>query len=406
MRKLIFSILLILLVMPAILSFAAKYYLQNELIDNFAADAEIGKLDFEHGWFNSTAQLVLKFKQQNLVIETNNQIQHGPIIWSNLFETPLRSFALYKVNTDFNLTTNRSAIALSEQPGSAITWVNYLGESHPQIHHRGLDLSIFQTRVFADLADIEAHISNNGDVAASIKTNQLEFSDAWQNFYLVKPEIEIKLNPDFPIPTTLKLKTINFSSQLANDNYQAGGLQFNSRIEHDNDAYHLLSNLEIELLNINQAAISNITTELSVTNLDQQLIDFFNQNYFSISTAVQNNQWLVLLKHFSDLLKLINHNQPEIKFTLLGQAEDQPIKVDFSTRLLTQDGTELNPFSLLENLKAQLETQLPKTLIAKLNQIDIVRFLESMLEKGLLIEKHQSYYASLSFENTKLKVKH
>ena len=29
-----------------------------------------------------------------------------------------------------------------------------------------------------------------------------------------------------------------------------------------------------------------------------------------------------------------------------------------------------------------------------------------MLEKGLLIEKDQSYYASVGFENTKLKIKH
>ena len=368
MRKSILGILLILLLIPAILSFAAKYYLQNELINNFAADIEIEKLDFEHGWLNSTAKLDLRFNQQNLLIKTNNLIQHGPIIWSNLLENPSRSFALYRVRTNFNLTNNRSAITLNEQPGSAITWVDYLGNSHPQIHHPGLDLSISQTRVFADLTDIEAQIGNNGTIEALIKTNQFELSDKFQNIYLVKPVLKVDFNPELPFPEALNLSAINLSSQSVNDNYQAGGIEFSGRINQDKNSYHLLSNLEIDLLDFNQVSVTDITAELSINNLDAELISFINQNYFSISTAAQNNQWLVLLKHFSDLLKLINHNQPEIKLMLTAQSNGKPLKLNFSSQLLAQNETELNPFSLLENIKAELQTQLPKTLVANLNQ--------------------------------------
>ncbi len=406
MRKIVIGSLLALVTTPFILSFAASYYLQHHFISNFDTDIKINQLDFNHGWLNSTAQLELLLNQQNLIIKTDNQIKHGPIIWSNLFKNPSKSFAWYNIDTQFELISPQTGLKISDQPGTATTWINYLGQSHPHIQHPGLDFSISQAQVFADLADIKSRISANGSINASLKTNQLELKDSWQTTYLVKPELEIDLNPALVFPEKIDFSAEALSSRLITDHYRASRINLASKLNKHNDVYHFESVLDTDLLDLNQASLSDITAEFQVMNLDQQLVQFMSENYDSISESINNNEWLVLLKHFSDLLKLTSKNQPEITLALNAQSDQQMLKIDFSSQLLSTADTELNPFSLLENLNLKLEAELPKVLVTKLNQSDLIEFLDSMLEKGLLIEKHQSYYANLGFENSKLSVNH
>ena len=387
MRKLLLGVFFIIAVFPLILSFAAKYYLQHQFVTNFAADIEVRKLKFDHGWFSSGAELELTINDQNIIVSTDNHIQQGPILWETIFSNPINSFALYKIDTKFDLLNQRNGAALSNQAGSATTLINYLGNSRPSIAHPGLDLSILQTQVFADLAQIDSEIKTDGTVFASIKTNQLQLSANGESLYLVEPELKIAVNPEQPLPQKFELNAISLSSLFNTNQYDGGGIKLTSELKQSDGAYELNASLFTEQLNINQALTTDLDATFSVSNLDQQVLDFIAINFDSISQSIQNSQWLVFLKHFSDLLKLIDTNQPELFLSLQGQAKNQPIKLDFTSELLTDKETQLNPFSLLENLEMKLETELPIEFISKLEQPQTVEFLQSMLEKGLLIKK-------------------
>ncbi len=406
MRKFLLGAVLLFAVLPILLSFAAKYYLQHHFVSNFDTNIDVSKLNFEYGWFSSNADYELMMNEYNLLVKTNNQIQQGPIIWKTLTSDPINSFVLYKIDTRFDLFKPPSDLPLSNQPGSATTLVNYLGTSRPSIQHPSLDFSLKQARIFADLAEIDSEITSAGTIVASIKTNQFELGNNVENIYLVKPKLKITINPNQPLLEAFELNAINLSSLLNTNQLAASGVKFSSRLDQNDNSYQLVADFLSEQFSLNRAKITDLNAHFSAKNLDQTLIDFIAVNFDSISLSIQNNQWLVLLKHFSDLLKLINTNQPDLSFLLNGQAEDQRIKLDFSAQLLANDETELNPFSLLENLTMRLETELPEKLINDMEQPAMLAFVQSMLEKGLLIKAHQSYYANLSFENTKLKANH
>jgi len=406
MRNIFLSVLFLLLVLPIILSIGAKYYLQHQFVNNFATDVEVTQLNFDHGWFNSNASLNLRLNKQNLTIQTTNQIQQGPIIWKTLLSDPIKSFVLYKIETQFGLLKSPNDPDLSSQPGSALTFVSYLGNSQPSIQHPGIDLSIKQIRVFADLAQIDSKITSGGTIVASLKSNQIELGNDFENVYLIKPEVDITINPEQAVPKKIDLHTINLSGLINTNMFEASGINFTSQLNHSSSGYQFTADILSDQLTFNRAQANSLSANLMIRNLDQNLVDFIATNFDSITQSIQNNQWLVLLKHFSDLLKLINTRQPELSFSINAEAEDQPVKLAFFGKLLSSKDTELNPFSLLENLEMALNAELPKKLMNDLEQPQLIDIIHSMLEKDLLIKNHQSYDANLSFENTKLKVNH
>ena len=410
MRKLLALCAFVLLAIPPILSFTASYYLKNHFINNLSINEsgdniQIRRFEYQHGWFSSKAQIDVAVNAQNSLIESQNTIKHGPIIWSHLTTNPSKAFCLYQINSFFDLKDSDNPTDDSSNKGTASTSISYTGKTNPVIHHPGLTLRLFNAQIFADLAEIKSRISAGGNLQANLSANQFEFQDRYNGIYAIQPKLELELPSKLSIPSQLQASAVSVSGVVEQIAFSASELSFASHLNFKNNHYHFNSEASMQRLGLVDAQIDQTTISLIVSGVDEELMAYFSNNRTELHYALSNSQWLVLLKHVSQIIKHLK-TQPQMILSVQGLHADQPVKIDFSGRLVSDDQTVLNPFSILENLDMKLDFNIPIKLVNELNRPQLVNFFNLMTDKGLLISKNQSYHSKLSFEKAKLRIAH
>ena len=402
MKKLIAISLITLLGLPLCLSFFASYYARHQLAQNLARNIHIERIDFEHGWFTSNAEIDLRITPGNSQVKTQNKIEHGPLIWSALFSRFSRVFSLYKIETKFALHTSNEITTEDHYNGQALTFISYRGQSSPQITHPGLNMSLLNRQLFADMPVVSSNIHSDGRITTRISGNQLEINDIAQSVYLTQPEFNLALNPAYSLPESLELSASTVSAQTARGKLKLDTLNLMSAVNRENNRYTLVAGFNAQLLQFEQALVTDCELTIQIDNLDQALIDYLAAHNGDISQSIINNQWLGLLSHVSELIRLISKHPLEIAFNLAAIHQNNPVSADFSGRILTGSGSNLNPFSLLENIALSLNASLPVSLIEQLGQSDWTHFFHVINQKGLITQRNGRYYAKIKFENSKM----
>ena len=411
MKKLLAGGLLLLLGLPPLLSFIASYYLQNNFTDNFGQAIQIKRFDYKHGWFNSNAQIDFELQANKLLVETQNRVNHGPVIWSLLTQNPLQAFSLYQVNSHFQISENTASFKNKPQlgdslMGSASTVVSYTGKYSPKIEHPGMALRLPGSQIYTDLAELNGEFSAQGTGLANFSANQIEVKDSYGGIYATQPRLEIALNLNTTVPSELGAGALSLSGFLGRDEFNISEFVLTGKIEKQNNRYDLFSVATANVVSINNAVVKQTKIKLQVFDINQELINYFSTHNSELVSALQNNQWLILLKHFSALLKRLNQHQPNFVLDLNGLYDKRPVSLHLFGKLATNQQSRLNPFSFLESLEMELETDIPTKLITQLNRPELTNFLDLMSEKGLLISKNESYHSKLSFQGAKLKIAH
>ena len=407
MKKILLGIVVLAIGLPFSFSLLARYYLNHHLLDNLQTDYEIERLDFKHGWLQSHAQLDFRLTDHKLNVRTENLIYHGPIIWSKLLSQPSKAFSLYLIDTQFDLSQSTALQDREPLKGNGHTRVSYSTRVTPHLEHPGIDLSLFNSQVFSDLPTIYSEFRNDGTIMTKITGNQFELNDNYQNIYLTGAQLELLFNTTFSMPKQIKANVTTLSTLVGADKVNANQIVLDSVIElNDNNSYSWHGKLDAASLQLNQANSQKNEFEFQVSQLDPQLIEYLSDHYFEVSTAIQNNHWLVLLKHFSEVLKHIKINQPQFNLNFNGEYSNQPVELDFQGQLLADKTTQLNPFSLLENIELTLNTTLPIEFVKQMNRPELLEFLHLMTDKGLLVIDDNTYHSNLSFNDAKLKIAH
>ena len=410
MKKLLVLCLLLLLGLPPILSFSASYYLQNHFFKNFsdsdlAHDIQIKQFEYQHGWFSSNAQVDLYSGKHNTHIQTQNAIHHGPVIWSLLTTNPRNALSLYQINSQFELSDNNALISDSLKKGTASTRVSYLGKISPDITHPGLTIRLFESQLFADLPEIKSQYLTNGTVLTNFSANQLDIQDHYSGIYAIQPNLELTFESPLTLPSMLQANAASLSGAIGLVKFSANEFVLSSQLKSKDSRYYVSGNLKALTLKLDRTMVDETTISLVLSDLDQELVAYFSLNYPELIYALENNQWLVLLKHFAELIKHVK-NQPQLELEVNGLHADQTVFLSFSGNLIADEQSRLNPFSMLENLKMTLNADIPTSLVNEINQPQLTDFLNSMTDKGLLIRNNQSYHSKLSFEDAKLRIEH
>ena len=405
MKKLFGLIVGAILALPLGLSFAAEYYLKHHLAKQFSTPVELSRLDFNHGWFESDAQVELYFPAYDLSLSTQNTLHQGPIIWKQLLSEPLKSFAWYDINSQFDLA-NRGDLDANDQKGSAHTRVNYLGQTHPVIHHPGLQLNWRGSQLFSDVTTIESQIDANGTSTTRYTGNQIEFNDPYQNLYVTEPQINITSSPALPLPAFITASANTFSGLFGGQTLLMDDISLSSEFVSHQQNFRFSSIAQSNNVQLNQASLSPSNITLTLDNISPDLIDYLALHGNEINHAITQTQWLVLLKHVAEIVKLVGNDQPELNVQINAKSNSQAVLLGFRGKIINKDEDGLNPFALLENLDLELNTELPASLISELANPDLNRFIQSMLEKNIMIEHKGVYYAKLRFKDTKLKLAH
>ena len=406
MRKLLYGSLLLVLGLPPLLSLTASYYLKNHFIDNFAQDVQISQFDYNHGWFSSQARIEFNLNAQNTMVKTQNTIHHGPVIWSLLITKPFEAFSMYHIDSLFELSGSIDIVDNSSQKGMARTRVGYTGNIRPEIHHPGMTLRLFNSHIFADLPQVSSVFLSNGTILANFSANQIDVKDRLSNIYSTQPAVEISFESDRKLPSRLQANALIVSGSYGPDQIGAKNFAFTSSLEKNVNRYSLTSETTADLFNFNIAALNQLTISFIVSDLDEKLIAYISSNYPELSNALQNNQWLVLLKHFSQIVKHLNLHQPQLKLYANGLYADQSVNLHFLGKLVTNKQSQLNPFSILENLEMNLNANIPIALVDEINRPEISEFFALMSNSGLLISRNGSYHSKLIFQGAKLKTAH
>ena len=392
--------------LPPLLSLIASYYLQNHFIDNFATDIQIKQFNYKHGWFSSQAQIEFDLNAQNAAIKTQNTINHGPVIWSLLMTKPFEAFSLYQINSLFEFSGNSGLVDNSTEKGTARTRVRYTGTTSPEIHHPGLTLRLFNSHFFADLPEISSEFLSDGTMLVNFTANLIDVKDRFSNIYTTQPVVAISFDSEMTLPSRLQAHALNVWGSSGPDEFSAKDFTFTGSLEKKDSRYRLTSEATADLFNFNKAAFNQVTINIIVSDLDETLIAYFSANYPELSSALRKNHWLILLKHFSQIVKRLNHHQPQFKLQANGLYADHPVNINFLGKLVTNKQSDLNPFSILENLEMNLDANIPIGLVDEIKQPEITEFLALMSNNGLLISKNGSYHSKLSFQGAKLKTAH
>lgn len=402
---------MLMLGLPPILSLYAGHYIGSQLaysdiLRNFANDVQIDRIDFDHGWFSSHARIDFRVSAQNSVIRTRNRIIHGPIVWPRLVARPLESLSLYEINTLFDVSADSGRITGVSDEGFARTRIGYTGSTKPVINHPGLATVLFGSHFFADLPEVKGEILSDGTGFAVFSANQVEIVDRYSTIYATQPGVELSFESHTALPSQLQVNALNVSGSIGVDEFGLNDFILSGILEKNESRYAMQTKTTSGRLTYNDAAVNHAIIEFSLSGISQDLAAYFSSNYMALSAALQNNQWLIVLEHFSKILKHLNKHEPQISLQARGMYANQPVTIEFFGKLVTHRQSRLNPFSMLENLEIKLDIDIPQRLMHEINRPELTELVVAMSDKGLLVNKNESYYSKLSFQGAKLTVAH